>query len=91
MGYTNATEVLPKTVLEAVQKYVDGQCVYIPRRDDRRKAWGERTQTRANIKARNREIHARHARGMGVRELAEQFYLSPKTIARILSARTAGR
>ena len=91
MGYTNATEVLPKTVLEAVQKYVDGQCVYIPRRDDRRKAWGERTQTRANITARNREIHARHDRGMGVRELAEEFYLSPKTIARILSARTAGR
>lgn len=91
MGYTNATEVLPKAVLEAVQKYVDGQCVYIPRRDDRRKAWGERTQTRANIKARNREIHARHARGMGVRELADQFYLSPKTIARILRARTAGR
>ena len=91
MGYTNATEVLPKTVLETVQKYVDGQCVYIPRRDDRRKAGGERTQTRANIKARNREIHARHARGMGVRELAEQFYLSPKTIARILSARAAGR
>ena len=77
MGYTNATEVLPKTVLETVQKYVDGQCVYIPRRDDRRKAWGERTQTRANNIARNREIHARHARGMGVRELAEQFYLSP--------------
>jgi Mor family transcriptional regulator len=91
MGYTNATEVLPKTVLEAVQKYVDGQCVYIPRRDDRRKAWGERTQTRANIKARNREIHARHSRGMGVRELAEEFFLSPKTIARILRARTAGR
>ena len=91
MGYTNAAEVLPKTVLETVQKYVDGQCVYIPRRDDRRKAWGERTQTRANIKARNREIHARHSRGMGVRELAEQFYLSPKTIARILRARTAGR
>lgn len=91
MGYTNATEVLPKTVLEAVQKYVDGQCVYIPRRDDRRKAWGERTQTRANIKARNREIHVRHSRGMGVRELAEEFFLSPKTIARILRARTAGR
>jgi Mor family transcriptional regulator len=91
MGYTNATEVLPKTVLEAVQKYVDGQCVYIPRRDDRRMAWGERTQTRAHIRARNREIHARHDQGMGVRELAEQFYLSPKTIARILRTRNAGR
>lgn len=91
MGYTNATEVLPKTILEAVQKYIDGQCVYIPRRDDRKKAWGEETQTRANITTRNREIHARHARGMGVRELAEQFYLSPKTIAKILRARTAGR
>ncbi|MBE1423478.1 Mor family transcriptional regulator [Desulfomicrobium macestii] len=91
MGYTNATEVLPKTVLEAVQKYIDGQCVYIPRRDDRRQAWGERTQTRANIRARNREIRARHDRGMGVRELAKQFYLSPKTISKILRARTAGR
>jgi DNA-binding NarL/FixJ family response regulator len=91
MGYTNATEVLPKTVLEAVQKYIDGQCVYIPRRDDRKIAWGERTQTRANTRSRNREIHARHAQGMGVRELAEEFYLSPKTIAKILRARSAGR
>ena len=91
MGYTNATEVLPKTVLEAVQKYVDGEYLYIPRRDDRRKTWGERTQTRANITARNREIHARHSQGMRVRELADQFYLSPKTIARILRARSTGR
>lgn len=91
MGYTNATEVLPKTILEAVQKYIDGQCVYIPRRDDRRQAWGERTQTRANIRSRNREIHARYDQGLGVRELAELFYLSPKTIAKILRARTAGR
>jgi len=91
MGYTNATEVLPKTVLEAVQKYIDGQCVYIPRRDDRKIAWGERTQTRANIADRNREILARHARGTRVRELAEEFYLSPKTIAKILRARNAGR
>jgi Mor family transcriptional regulator len=52
---------------------------------------GEETQTRANITARNREIHARHARGMGVRELAEEFYLSPKTIAKILRARSTGR
>ena len=91
MGYTNATEVLPKTVLEAVQKYIDGQCVYIPRRDDRRQAWGAGTQTRANTGARNREIRARHSQGLGVRELAEQFFLSPKTIAKILRARTAGR
>lgn len=90
MGYTNAAEVLPKTILEAVQKYIDGQCLYIPRRDDRRQAWGERTTTRADIEARNRDIHARHARGMGARELAELFHLSPKTVARILRE-TAGR
>ena len=91
MGYTNATEVLPKNLLEAVQQFIDGKCVYIPRRDDRKMAWGERTQTRANIRARNREIHARHARGTGVRELAAEFYLSPKTIAKILRAPSAGR
>lgn len=88
MGYTNAAEVLPKTVLETVQKYIDGQCLYIPRRDDRRQAWGERTTTRADIEARNREIRARHARGTGTRELAELFHLAPKTIAKILRETT---
>ena len=90
MGYTNATEVLPKNLLEAVQRYIDGQCVYIPRRDDRRQAWGERTTTRADIAARNRDIRARHARGSSARELAKQFHLAPKTIAKILR-QTAGR
>ena len=90
MGYTNAAEVLPKTILETVQKYIDGQCLYIPRRDDRRQAWGERTTTRTDIEARNREIRARHALGVGTRELAELFHLAPKTIAKILRE-TAGR
>lgn len=89
MGYTNATEVLPKNLLRAVQRYIDGECVYIPRRDDRRKAWGEQTQTRADIAARNRDIRHGRDRGMTVQELANMFYLSPKTIYRILGARPA--
>jgi Mor family transcriptional regulator len=91
MGYTNATEVLPKNLLETVQRYIDGQCVYIPRRDDRRKAWGEQTSTRTDISVRNREIHVRHNLGMSVRDLADMFCLSPKTIYRILGTRTSAR
>jgi DNA-binding NarL/FixJ family response regulator len=89
MGYTNATEVLPKNLLEAVQQFIDGKCVYIPRRDDRRKAWGEQTRTRADIAARNQNIRLRYDQGTSIRELADMFYLSPKTISRILRTRPA--
>ena len=90
MGYTNAAEVLPRTILEVVQKYIDGECLYIPRRDDRKKTWGEITQSRRNLQARNRKIHDLHCQGLGVRELAEMYFLAPKTISRILRE-TTGR
>lgn len=86
MGYQNAAEVLPTSVLEAVQQYVDGQYVYIPRREDRRRAWGDDTPTRDEIRVRNRDIRKRHRQGAAVRELADFFCLSPKTIYRILKA-----
>lgn len=86
MGYQNAAEVLPTHVLETVQQYVDGQYVYIPRRDDRRRAWGEGTPTRDEIRVRNRDIRQCHKNGMAISELADLFCLSPKTIYRILKA-----
>jgi len=33
MRYRKATEVLPEELVEAIQKYMDGGYVYIPRRE----------------------------------------------------------
>lgn len=34
MSYVNADDVLPKDLIGEIQKYVDGQLIYIPRKDE---------------------------------------------------------
>ena len=41
MGYKKATKVLPQHLLRAIQEYVDGEYLYIPRKEENRKHWGE--------------------------------------------------
>ena len=40
MRYRKATEVLPEELVEAIQKYMDGGYVYIPRKEENKKKWG---------------------------------------------------
>ena len=40
MGYRNAQEIFPEGLLKQIQRYVSGETIYIPARDER-KAWGE--------------------------------------------------
>lgn len=41
MRYIKAQKVLPEEVIELIQKYVDGEFIYIPRKDGKQKAWGK--------------------------------------------------
>ena len=43
MRYRKATEILPEELVEAIQKYMDGGYVYIPRKEENKKKWGEET------------------------------------------------
>lgn len=86
MGYKKATTVLPQPLLRAVQDYIDGEYLYIPRKQENRKNWGENSQNRQCIAARNREIAARRSAGWSVTELAEAYFLSAKAVYKILSA-----
>lgn len=36
MGYIKAEEVLPEEIIRLVQHYVDGENIYIPRKDEKR-------------------------------------------------------
>ncbi|MDT8716853.1 hypothetical protein IAI10_09295 [Clostridium sp. 19966] len=87
MAYIKAEEILPKELLESIQRYVDGECLYIPRRNDARKSWGEKSGTRISIDKRNREIFNKYKNGLTIIQLANMYFLSEKTIQKIIYKR----
>ncbi|WP_018704527.1 MULTISPECIES: CD3324 family protein [Sporomusaceae] len=89
MGYKAAAQVLPEDLLLAVQEYIDGEYLYIPRKEGSRRSWGDTTQTRQQTAARNWEIRRKRQEGLSPRQLAEAYYLSPKTVYKILASREA--
>lgn len=87
MSYCNASDILPTELIEEIQKYVDGQYLYIPRRQQSRRNWGDNTRTRAEVANRNRQIRREHAEGASCRVLAERYFLAEKTIEAIVRRR----
>ncbi len=84
MGYIHALEILPERLIEEIQEYVDGQVIYIPKIKIKRCKWGEKTDTKAYFKKRNTEIYNRYKNGTTVLELSEKYFLTPKSIQRII-------
>ena len=84
MGYIKAEEILPVEVIELIQQYVDGTNIYIPRKTDHRAAWGEITRAKEKFCLRDESIYRDYLSGIKVKELAEKYYLSDKSIWRIL-------
>ena len=59
MRYMKAADVLPPDLLAQVQAYIDGEYLYIPRRETSRKPWGAANGRKAETLARNqRSIRA---------------------------------
>ena len=56
MGYIRAADVLPEQLILEIQKYVDGQMLYIPRKCEEHSRWGEKSGTRENLEKRDRHI-----------------------------------
>lgn len=84
MSYINAETVLPEDIIKLVQQYVDGEYLYIPRKTQNQKQWGEKSGTKVLLKARNEEIFKLYALGATIAELEKLYYLSDKSIRRII-------
>ena len=84
MKYIKGNNVLPEEMIKAIQEYVDGEFVYIPRKNDKQKAWGEKSGTKDMLKNRDTEIFQNHNEGMPIRKLAQMYYLSEQSIRRII-------
>lgn len=84
MGYVKATEILPADMIEQIQKYVDGEVVYIPKQNNRKKSWGENTDTKRILSVRNAKIYDDYQNGMTIRKLAQKYFLAEKSIQRLI-------
>ena len=84
MRYIRAEDVLPPEVLALVQKYVDGKMLYVPKRPFSRDNWGAASGTKEYYANRNAAICAEFKNGAARCELAERYFLSEKSIQRIL-------
>lgn len=84
MSYKKAKNLLPAELVELIQQYVDGEYIYIPRREDNKKSWGSDTATRRELDLRNSAIYKDYLAGIDVVALGEKYYLSSKSIQRIV-------
>lgn len=84
MRYARARDILPAGLLQQLQEYVDGAYLYIPRKEEHKLAWGERTHSKSETAARNLAIFQEAEAGRDVVSLAKDYFLTEKTIRRIL-------
>ncbi len=85
MKYQKAQNVLPEEVIKIIQEFIDGEFIYIPRKDGQQKAWGEKSGTKHSLMARNTQIYREYTKGLSVSELVGKYYLSEQSIRRIIS------
>ncbi|WP_294405972.1 CD3324 family protein [uncultured Clostridium sp.] len=84
MKYINAIEVLPKELISEIQKYIEGNVLYIPNKPGKRMGWGEKTGTKNKCRQRNNEIRSLYKSGKSLDELSKKYYLAIETIKKII-------
>ena len=75
MKYVNANTVLPSALVEELQKYIQAEYLYVPAKNEQRRAWGELSGYKKEICKRNGET---------VASLAERYHLSVYAIRKII-------
>lgn len=84
MKYEKAQNILPEDVIELIQQYIEGGYLYIPVKNENKKAWGENSGAKDSLKERNREIFDLYNQGISIKELAADYYLTEYSIRRII-------
>lgn len=83
MCYKNGKDILPEKLLRELQKYIQGETIYIPKNEER-KGWGENNGTRVAIRKRNIEIYNLYKEGIKVSDIAQKYNLSEDSIRKIV-------
>jgi len=83
MNYRRASEILPEELLKEVQKFAEGEIIYIPKSKERKK-WGENSGARSFYQKRNDEIREKYLLKVPIQRIADEYYLSEDMIRKIL-------
>ncbi len=84
MRYVNADTILPENLIKEIQKYIQGEYIYISSQGLKRKKWGEKSGSRKYIQSRNEDIRNKHKEGTTISDLADEFFLSIHSIKKIV-------
>ncbi|MEW4282459.1 CD3324 family protein [Priestia koreensis] len=84
MSYKKAKDLLPTELVALIQQYVDGEYIYIPRREGTKRDWGTNTSTRGELNRRDAKIYTDYLSGVDLNTLSVTYYLSYKSIQRIV-------
>ena len=79
MGYRNVREVLPDDLIKKIQEYIDGESIYIPKKEIRS------VNLKQDNSVRDREIFEKYQKGCKVTNLAEEYYISTQGIYKIIA------
>jgi Mor family transcriptional regulator len=79
-----AENILPESLIKEIQKYVQGETIYIPKPKSTYQKWGTRSGGRKKVEERNISIRAAFRSGMRIDELADHYFLSIETIKKIV-------
>lgn len=83
MKYRKASDILPDELLREIQRYTEGEAIYVPKRKARRK-WGENSGARTFFRQRNEEIRNKYFSRVPIEALADEYSLSYETIKKIV-------
>lgn len=84
MSYNNVSTCLPESLVQEIQKYIQGEYIYIPKESKKKRAWGSNTGTKIELEERNSKIYLAYHSGKSSKELSLDYFLSIKSIQRIL-------
>lgn len=84
MKYVNAESIFPVELLNEIQKYVNGEMVYVPISKESRKKWGENSGSKIYLNDRNHEIRQLFLDGIKIDQLSVRFFLSRDSIKKIV-------
>lgn len=84
MKYAKIETILPSNLVREIQKYIQGEYIYIPSQLEKRKKWGENSGSRTYIQNRNEIIRNKYKSGFAIVNLAKEFFLSIDSIKKII-------
>ena len=82
MKYKNANDVLPTELVKELQKYIQGEFLYIPIKE--KKKHRAVTEYKIELEKRNNRLYKMHLEGVKNEQLAKNFSLSQSSVRRVI-------